>query len=406
MSPMVQLHVPTPPTVPAPTRRPVPAALGNAVPAGRVRAQSGGRLWQTSRALAVTFTAVFTVALAACQAKPAETPPANDTASTPPLAGAQAADSASTGGAPGVANTNPVPASTSAGVSQGVHLAPLADTIAQRLVFASLVQDWFVAAARNRKLVVDLGRIDIDLKKDPARLAAFVHAARATSPFKQGMPLSLHGPWGQAEATIGDFEAYSGRIVGTLQSTPLVDSIARVTDPLVVAAHRPGGRAPADSVSAGTSGDGGAAPCDRAVDSAFVARLKVIAREAEDSLRASTDQPLYERLKKSLRARRSMAQGCFGEARGVVVVTLYAGDYEWVRERVLLVGAGAPRKATIRDLRFRAHEVLHALDADGDGIDDLAARAWTPRGGGTAILAFTPGTARFERLAQGFAWER
>ncbi|MCC6931033.1 MAG: hypothetical protein IT359_18725 [Gemmatimonadaceae bacterium] len=292
-----------------------------------------------------------------------------------------------------------------------MHLAPLADSIAQRLVFAPLVQDWFVAAARNQKLVVDLGRIDIDLKKDPARIAAFGHAARATSPFKQGTPLTLHGPWGSAAATIDDFEPYNGRIVGTLKSTPQVDSIARVSDALVVAAQRSVARPRADSASLGSSsaasaGDGLATPCDRAVDSAFVARLRGIARETEDSLRASTDQPMYERLKKSLRARRSVAQGCFGEARGVVVVTLYAGDYEWVRERVLLVGAGAARKATIRDLRFRAHEVLHALDADGDGVDDLAARAWTPRGGGTAILTFVPGAARFERLAQGFAWER
>ena len=61
-----------------------------------------------------------------------------------------------------------------------------------------------------------------------------------------------------------------------------------------------------------------------------------------------------------------------------MIVTLYAGDYEWVRERVLLVGDGSLKKATVRDLRFRAHEALHALDADGDGVDDLAARAWTP----------------------------
>ncbi|HEX4932676.1 MAG TPA: hypothetical protein VFV33_05810, partial [Gemmatimonadaceae bacterium] len=97
--------------------------------------------------------------------------------------------------------------------------------------------------------------------------------------------------------------------------------------------------------------------------------------------------------------------GCFGAARGVVIVTLYAGDYEWVRERVLLVGDARTVRASVRDLRFRAHEALHALDADGDGVDDLAARAWTPRGGGTVILRLAQ-ESRFERLASGFAWER
>ena len=86
-------------------------------------------------------------------------------------------------------------------------------------------------------------------------------------------------------------------------------------------------------------------------------------------------------------------------------MTLYAGDYEWVKERVLLVGNDAPKPLVVHDLRFRAHEALAALDADEDGVDDLVARAWTPRGGGTVVLKLVNG-ARLERLASGFAWER
>jgi len=313
-------------------------------------------------------------------------------------------------------------------------LSPLADSIAQRLVFAPVDQIWFTAAARAKRLLVDLGRIDLDLGKDVSRLAAYREAAAASSPFPEGTRLLLRGPWGSDEATIAGFDVWNGRIVATLDAPPRVDSIARVTDPLTVAALRlPGGgplpgdgtgahAAPSASVtdSAGRpstergEGEGGstsvaasgATPaCREKADAAFAARLTALARATEDSLRGAEDQPIYARLRNSLKARRSIAVGCFGAARGVVIVTLYAGDYEWVRERVLLVGETRTVVAAVRDLRFRAHEALHALDADGDGVDDLAARAWTPRGGGTVILRLADGP-RFERLASGFAWER
>lgn len=274
------------------------------------------------------------------------------------------------------------------------RLAPLADTIAQRLVFVPLGQEWYAAAGRARRLLVDLGRLDIDLKKDHARLAAFRTAAAARSPVPVGTRFRLRGAWGSDDATVSGFDTWNGRIVATLEVSPLVDSIARATDPLVVSAQR---------VSAPDS----AAPaaCDRTPDRALLDRMAQLARLAEDSLRSSPDQPIYPRLKGALRARRSVAAGCFARWRGAVIVTLYAGDYEWVRERVLLVGDSTVQGAPVRDLRFRAHEALHALDADGDGVDDLAARAWTPRGGGTVILRLTD-AGRFERLAAGFSWER
>lgn len=304
------------------------------------------------------------------------------------------------GTAPAIPSVPGNVATVDARAPQGRALSPLADTIAQRLVFAPLVEKWFTASVRSGMLYVDLGRVDIDLKKDPARLAAFERAAEARSPFPIGTRVRLRGAWGEEEATIRGFAAYNGRIVATLAGAPIADSLARVTDPLVASAERVqggGAGAPAAPDSAPT--------CDRTPDPALQERLTRLARQVEDSLRAGPDQPIYPRLKAAIKARRSTAIGCFGEARGVVIVTLYAGDYEWVRERVLLVGDAAVRRATVRDLRFRAHEALHALDANGDGIDDLAARAWTPRGGGTVILALTDGP-RLERLASGFAWER
>lgn len=290
------------------------------------------------------------------------------------------------------------PASTPASRSPTAPpLSPLEDSIAQRLVFVPLVQDWFTTAARLKHLYVDLGRLDIDLRKDPARLAAFQRAVLARSPFPVGTRFRIRGPWGAEDATLRAFDSYNGRIVATLAGATRGDSLASVTDPLVAAAQRlPTGLQLPEPPDAG---------CNRSADPAFAARLAQVAQSVEDSLRTDVDQPLYPRLKASLKARRSVTTGCFGAARGVAIVTLYAGDYEWVRERVLLVGETTVNRASIHDLRFRAHEVLHALDANGDGIDDLAARAWTPGGGGTVILTLSDGS-RFERLASGFAWER
>ena len=309
-----------------------------------------------------------------------------------------------------------------------VRLPPLADTIAQRLVFVPAMQEWFVAAARDKRIVVDVGRIDIDLKKDPVRLAAFAQAAESRSPLPKGSRLILRGPWGSEVASVTGFEASNGRILANVKVTPLLDSLAATLDPLVASAERVmagrsdigagagagagpaviGGGGAGAAVVAGADGPAGAglttAPCDRTSDPAFRARLTSVAQTAELELRAG-DQPNYPRLAAAVKARRSLAEGCFGVARGVVVVTLFAGDYEWVRERVLLVTDSSVKRVTVRDLRFRAHEVLLALDANGDGVDDIAARAWTPRGGGTTILTLTDG-ARFERLAAGFSYER
>jgi hypothetical protein len=102
----------------------------------------------------------------------------------------------------------------------------------------------------------------------------------------------------------------------------------------------------------------------------------------------------------------SQARGCFGEARRALIVSLRAGDVEWVRERLVLIApGGAVTALRVDDGRFRAHELLTAFDADGDGVDDLAVRGTTQRAGGTAILRIDLAKRRADRLAAGFAWE-
>jgi hypothetical protein len=58
----------------------------------------------------------------------------------------------------------------------------------------------------------------------------------------------------------------------------------------------------------------------------------------------------------------------------------------------------------VDDLRFKAHDILYALDGDGDGIDDVAARGLTEAAGGSVVMRMVPPN-RLQRLASGFAWE-
>ena len=143
---------------------------------------------------------------------------------------------------------------------------------------------------------------------------------------------------------------------------------------------------------------------------ALDARIKLVRDSLDQVLRAG-ERPPYERLLKSLKSRSTFAPGCFPGGRAIVVATLWAGEYEWVREQVVLVDdTGKLTPLRLRDYRFRGHEVLYALDGDGDGIDDLATRGYGPNLGGMSVLRIVDGRTpkdprRLERMATGFAWE-
>ena len=280
-------------------------------------------------------------------------------------------------------------------------LPPLADTIADKLVFPPVTQSWFLAAARGKRMLVDIGRVEVEVRRDPARLAAYKLAVEARTPFPTGTRFRLRGPWGADDATISGFDTWNGRIVATVATSARIDSLAKTVEPLPATAQLVDSASEAFTDTACVRGP---------LPPALEARIKVVRDSMEDTLRRG-EKPPYERLLKSLKSRTTMAAGCFPGGRAIIVATLWAGEYEWVREQVVLVDStGALTPLRLRDYRFRGHEALYALDGDGDGIDDLATRGYGPLLGGMSVLRLVDGRTpkeprRLERMATGFAWE-
>jgi len=280
-------------------------------------------------------------------------------------------------------------------------LPPLADSIAEKLVFPPVTQSWFLAAARGKRMLVDIGRVDVEVRRDPARLAAYKLAVEARTPFPTGTRFRLRGPWGADDATISGFDTWNGRIVAQVATSPRVDSLARTVEPLPATAQLVDSASEAFTDTACVRG-----PLPAALD----ARLKVVRDSLEQVLRLG-EKPPYERLLKSLKYRSTAVPGCFPGGRAIIVATAWAGEYEWVRELVLLMDdTGKLTPLRLRDYRFRGHEAVYALDGDGDGIDDLATKGYGPSLGGTSVLRIMDGRTpkdprRLERMATGFAWE-
>ena len=373
---------------------------------------------------------------------------------------APARDTAALDTTPVVVDTGvPTPIAASlAPVARGVRrrppaLSPRAESLAVRMVFVPRTQSWFVAAARGKRLLIDVGRVDADLRGDSLRRGAYREAAERLSPLPVGSLVRLRGPWGSEEASITGFDVWNGRIVATLRVSPALDSLARRRDPLVgtalrltrvdsatapdtaagpppgntIAAGAParatdsaraasstgapagspaGGRFARDSLALAAVADPLAPACRDTLPDLLEERLALVRDSLEFELR-TTAMPPYERLHPSVKVASSQAAGCFGTlGRVLVIVSLRAGANEWVRERLVAVDdSGRVAPLRVHDYRFKAHDALYAFDADGDGIDDLAARGIAERSGATVVLRLDPGAKRAERIAGGFAWE-
>lgn len=276
-------------------------------------------------------------------------------------------------------------------------LSPLADSIANFLVFAPVGSEWFTAAVRNHKLLLDVGRVDTEVRRDSARADAYREAVAKRSTVPLGATMRVRGPWGAEDATTAAVEVWNGRIALRLKGSEALDSLVRVSPALVVSAQRTDKPEPpvADS-------------CDRKslLAPELTARLAVIRDSVETALRAGPPPP-YERLRRAITVKSSQVRGCFGGARRVaLLVSLRAAGAEWSRERIVLVDTlGHAASVRLNDYRFRAHDLLAAFDANGDGVDDFVTRALAQRAGGTTILMLDVKARRATRLSAGFVWE-
>lgn len=301
------------------------------------------------------------------------------------------------------------------------RLSPSADSVAPYLVFAPTRERQFVAAVRNSQWLLDVGRMDLDVRKDSAKARAFRDAASVLSPVAPRAVFRLWWANGVEDVVVDSFAVYNGRIVMKVFGSAALDSAARAKGSPTAFAVRADSATPpvattcalrVEPDSASKEAQAALTPAERraqaatvkSADSIYAARVAFVRDSLDVELRASP--PPYERLQRRMKAASSQVRGCFGTARRALVVSVRAGDAEWVRERLVLIAPdGAVTPLRVDDLRFRAHELLAALDADGDGVDDLAVKGTTHRAGGTAILRVDLAAKRAERLAAGFVWE-
>jgi hypothetical protein len=281
-----------------------------------------------------------------------------------------------------------------------VPLSRLADSIAQTLVFPPKGERWYTGAARGKRLLVDIGRVDANLRIpktrdiDSVRFTAYLQALDRYAPIRKGARFRLRGQWGEDDATVKGYDVWNGRIVATLDAPRRVDSLAAIKDPLPISAELT--EAPRASVTSTCRRD--------SIPKILLARSDSVRDSLQNVVWADTVRT-YDRLKVVAKVRNSRIVGCFSGGRMVLITSLRSPNYEFVSERaVLLDTLGNARRLIVSDFRFRAHDGIYAFDADGDGTEDVAARGMTEGNGGTSILRLVEGK-KLERLTSGFAWE-
>jgi len=291
-------------------------------------------------------------------------------------------------------------------------LTDVEQRIADGVVFAPRVTERFLVASRKKRLLVDVGRVDL-AKLDAEQLATLRRVSARTGPLSSVTHLHVRGSWGEETDSIVGYDVWNGRAVAVLAATPRTDSLLKTNASLIGVATRAvnvdSTEAPAPPVKQAGTATPAPAPAPVCVRDSIAPLMQVRVTAVRDSLlRWVTDslRSPFIRFAKTTTVRGDVALGCFGNWRAIVVVNSRTPGFEWNEERSLLVAPdGKVQTARLRDLRLRAHESLLAFDADGDGVDELSTRGLATRMGAQSILKLDPATRRFTRFASGFAWE-
>ena len=314
------------------------------------------------------------------------------------------------------------------GMRIGTDLAKVGDSILMRTTWTPAGQWRFVAASRGKRLLLDMGRVDLDVRKDTARARAYRQVIPAHAAVPVGTAFTIRGTFGELATRITGYDVWASRVVATLELPPRVDSMAKKDDRMTAVAERigvprpvaavpvssappvskgpaPAAASPATNATAAVP-EVASAPCVRdSLPPEFKAREKWV-RDSLEEVVKNVPRPAHTGFSRKVLTRASRATGCFGIGRLAIAVMLRDDRGEWFVERLVILdddGKALPLKVT--DFRFRAHELLGAYDADGDGVDELATRATTERAGAVTVLKLDAKGTKLERIAAGFAWE-
>jgi len=110
--------------------------------------------------------------------------------------------------------------------------------VADGIAFAPSPIERFFVAARNKRLLVDVGRVDLETKQDARQLALVRRVAARVGPLSRVTHVRVRGRWGEEVDSIAGYDVWNGRVVAVLAPSATADSLLKKGATLVAVATR------------------------------------------------------------------------------------------------------------------------------------------------------------------------